>query len=182
LSYEFNNLGITILNSLNPINIKKKEIYCLDPARARKSRSILLRSKSIPPFHPYSTPPVLFLSSPSPDWGSPIFNLIAPLCSYRVTTFPATSLAESLFFFLAALSQLAWRLRQLAALRHLNKPTCAEPPLVPRSRAPWCSLVLKGSGDYSWREGQELLEVSFSVTLMRIITQQPLPLQHFLPS
>jgi hypothetical protein len=48
-------------------------------------------------------------------------------CSYSSPTARPTSLALSLFLFLPSVNQLGWRLRQLAALRHLNKPKCGTP-------------------------------------------------------
>jgi hypothetical protein len=112
----------TILYPLNPINLKKKRYHLVDPARA-KNRSILLRSKSILPSSqpPVPTKPSFYL--PFTQIGPrPIFKLIR---SCLLLLGFASHLASALpFSFLATLNQLGWRLKQLAALRQLNKLRC----------------------------------------------------------
>jgi hypothetical protein len=61
-----------------------------------------------------------FLSSPSPDWGTPIIKLIR---SRLLLLGFASHLASTFTFSLSRSAQSTrLRLRQLAALKHLNKP------------------------------------------------------------
>jgi hypothetical protein len=117
----------------NPINNKKKELSLVSPARPRRNRSILLLKQEYPPIHRAPTPfHSLFLFSFIPNCRLRLHFILNPLdfaptsSSYSLRSHlrGPTSLAISLFLFLATLNQLGWRLRQLAALKHLNKPCC----------------------------------------------------------
>jgi hypothetical protein len=118
------------LYPLNPIINKKKDIRLVSPARA-KNRSILLRSKSILPFPTHEPPIRTSFCSPPPRTGTTshfIHNPFHFAPTFRSYSFvphshltPATSLA-------VPLSLLGLRLRQLAALKQLNKLRCDLPP------------------------------------------------------
>jgi hypothetical protein len=124
-----------ILQPSNPINNKKKELSLVSPARARRNRSILLLKQEYPPIHPAPAPfHSLFLFSFIPNCRLRLHFILNPLdfaptsSSYSLRSHlrVPTSLAISLFLFLASLNQLGWRLKQLATLKQLNKPCCGD--------------------------------------------------------
>jgi hypothetical protein len=94
-----------------------------------------LLKQEYPPIHPAPTPfHSLFLFSFIPNCRLRLHFILNPLdfaptsSSYSLRSHlrVPTSLAISLFLFLAALSQLGWRLKQLASLKQLNKPCCGD--------------------------------------------------------
>jgi hypothetical protein len=111
------------LNSLNPINLKKKEICLVSPARARRNRSILLQSNSILPFFPPPcTHPTLFLSSLSSRLSpaAPFLPQSVPDLLLRRHFVPPHLASAYTFFSTRPIRAQTTRLR----LRHLNKPCC----------------------------------------------------------
>jgi hypothetical protein len=96
----------------------------LDPARAI-NRSILLLKQEYSPVYPlFGSNSILFdLHYLGLGCAHFIYNPLGLAPTLRFTQ--ATSLAPSLFFFLATLNQLGYRLKQLAALKHLKNPVAA---------------------------------------------------------
>jgi hypothetical protein len=104
-----------ILKPLNPINLIKKEICLVDPARAGK-QEYRFHLCSLPP--PPWLPTPLFLFSSTPNWGyTPLFSLIrSPLTPTHSASLHSHLVFVPLFFLLACGSN------NLATLSQLNKP------------------------------------------------------------
>jgi hypothetical protein len=122
--------------------IKKKIPYLVVP-RARRTGVYFCEATVFSHSPPTQHTRSLFLPSFHPACCyAAFYSQYVRSCSYRPTA--ATSLAPSLSFSRLRLSQLGWRLKQLAALKQLNKPmpTFGRDSLCSLSLAACYSLVL----------------------------------------